>query len=184
MELEDLKSGWQNAGGTSKTEAEILKMTKITNHPSLKKIRTKLIIEAVMLTFFLTVYYDWFDGDKKPVYANVLLVCSLLAYILNDVIGYISLLQPIRGSNLKTSVEKYLAGIKRLSVLSIFFSFVYGVCFIVFFTSLINFNKEKSFILLGIMVLLVQAMLWSYRIWKRWIKALRQQVRDMEFDEE
>jgi hypothetical protein len=180
MELDDLKSGWQAAGDASKTEADILKMTRITNHPSLQRIRTKLMMEAILLTFFLVVYYDWFDGDKKPLYANVLLVSSLLAYILNDVIGYVSLRKPIRGSNLKLSIENYLAGIKRLSVLSITASILYSVCFIIFFTSLINFNKEKYFILLGIIILLVQAMFWSIRIWTRWIKSLKQQVRDME----
>jgi hypothetical protein len=37
MNIDDLKSGWQNAGGQSLSEKELEMMTKIQNHPSLKK---------------------------------------------------------------------------------------------------------------------------------------------------
>ena len=122
---------------------------------------------------FLFVYYDWFDGDKKPFYANALLVSGLLLYIINDVIGYISMANPINGLNLKISIENYLARIKRLSVLSIIFSFLYSISFIVFFASVINFTKEKSLILAGIILVLFQMMLWSYRVWSKWIKSFK-----------
>ncbi len=32
MELNDLKTGWQNAGGVFKSEEELLQMTRIVNH--------------------------------------------------------------------------------------------------------------------------------------------------------
>ena len=65
MELDDLKSGWQNAGGDLKSETDLQRMTRIANHPSIKKIRTKLIIESIVLLLILFIYYDWFDGNKK-----------------------------------------------------------------------------------------------------------------------
>src|SRR5664279_1488164 len=107
MELNDLKSNWQNAGGASKSECELQKMTKITRSPAIQRIRKKLIIETIALLMFSVVYYDWFDGDKKPVYANVLLLSSVLLYILNDVIGYIAIANPISGLNLKLSIQNY-----------------------------------------------------------------------------
>jgi len=184
MELNDLKSGWQNAGGAFKSEADLQKMTQVTHHPSLKKIRTKLIIETIGLVFFLFVYYDWFDGGKKPFSANVLLVSSLLLYILNDVIGYISIARPIRGINLKLSIQNYLTGIKRISVFSVIISFLYGISIIVFLTSVINFTKEKKLILAGIIVVLFQMILLSFKIWTKRIKNLKQQVKDFNLDEE
>ena len=184
MELNDLKSGWQNAGGTFKSEADLQKMTQVTHHPSLKKIRTKLIVETIGLVFFLFVYYDWFDGDKRPFSANVLLVISLLLYILNDVIGYISIARPIRGINLKLSIQNYLTGIKRISVFSVIISFLYGISIIVFLTSVINFTKEKKLILAGIIVVLFQMILLSFKIWTKRIKNLKQQVKDFNLDEE
>jgi hypothetical protein len=178
MELQDLRSGWRNVGGAFKSEADLLNMTKL--NPSLKKVRRKLVVETIFFSLFLIVYYDWFDGDKKPFYANALLVSSVVLYITNDVIGYVSLLNPASGSSLKISIKDYWARIKHLSALSLVLSFLYSICLLVFFTSIINFNREKSFILLCIILILFQAMFWSYRTWNKWIKNLEQQVKDLE----
>ena len=184
MEPNDLKSDWQNAGGAFKSEADLQRMTKITNHPSLKRIRTKLIVETIGLVLFLFVYYDWFDGDKKPFYANLVLVSGLLLYIFNDVIGYISIIKPIMERNLKLSIQNYLVRIKRLSVFSLIVSFLYGIAIIVFFTSVINFSKEKNLILAGIIVVLFQMITLSFKTWTKRIKNLKQQVKDFDLDEE
>jgi len=184
MELDDLKSSWQSAGEGFKKEADILAMTRVSNHPSLKRIRRKLVFEAIILSFMLVVYYDWFDGDKKPVYANVLLVSSLLLYIVNDIVGYISMLNPVNGASIKLSIENYLVRIKRLAVCSLVFSILYSASLILFFTSVIKFTREKNFILLGMLILLTQLMLWSHRVWRNWIRRLSKQVKELEFDEE
>jgi len=184
MELQNLKESWQKAGEAFRSEADLQKMTRITHHPSIKKIRTKLIIETIGLVLLLFVYYDWFDGNKKPFSANVLLVSSLLLYILTDVIGYISIISPVRGINLKLSLQNYLVLIKRLSVLSLMVSFVYAISIIIFFTSIINFTKEKKLILLFFTVILFQIIFWSHRIWSKWIKKLKQQIRNFDLDKE
>ena len=183
MELNDLKSNWQNAGQASKSEAELLNMAKINHHPSLKKIRIKLIAETIFLLIFLVIYYDWFDGDKKPLYANIILATGLLLYIANDIIGYVAIAKPISGINLKLSITNYFTRIKRLAILSLAFSFLYSISLIVFFTSVINFNREKRFLLLGLAIILFQLMFWSFRVWTKWLKGLKQQVRDFDIDE-
>jgi hypothetical protein len=184
MELNDLKSDWKNAGKNFKSEADLRLMTKIVNHPSIKKIRTKLIIEAIVLSFFLFIYYDWFDGDKKPFYTNVSLVVGLLLYIFNDVIGYISITRPIKDTNLKLSLQNYLLRIERLSISSVIITFLYSISIIIFFTSVITFTKEKGLILIFSVVLVVQFILLSLRMWTKWIKNLKIQVRDFNIDEE
>ena len=183
MELEDLKSDWQNADVAFKNEADLLKMTRIKNHPSIKRIRTKLILETICFAFFLSVYYDWFDGDQKPMYANILLVSSLLLYIVNDVIGYVSIVKRMNGLDLKASLKKYLARIKQLSVFSLICTSVYSLFLLLFFTSVIHFTKEKSFILLFLVIVLFQMLFWSHRIWNKWIKSLQQQVKDFDLEE-
>ena len=178
MELNELKSGWQNAGGNYRTEADLERMTNINQHPTLKRIRIKMIIETVVLSFFLFVYYDWFDGDKKPLYANLLLFTGALLYILNDVIGYITLAKPVMKENLRSSVQHLLQKVKRLSMLSLVVSFFYSVCLLTFFLSVITFTKEKSFILLGMILVLVQLTHISYKVWRNWILKLELQVKD------
>jgi len=183
MELEDLKSDWKNAPVVEKSEIDLQKMTKIKNHPSLKRIRTKLIIETICFVFFLVVYYDWFDGDKKPFFANIFLVISLLLFIANDIVGYFSIVSRIEGSNLKTSLEKYLSKIKRLATMSLICTFLYSISIVVFFTSVIHFNREKSFILLFMSIILIQMMFWSHRTWTKWIKNLELHVSDFKLEE-
>jgi hypothetical protein len=184
MELNDLKAGWQNTTGEFKSEEDLQRMTRMVNHPSIKKIRTKLVIETITLVFFLLIYYDWFDGDKKPIYANLALVVGLLLYIFNDIIGYIAIIRPIRGANLKLSIQDYLMSVKRLSISSIIVTSLYSFSIIIFFTSVINFTKEKGLILIFSSVIVCQLILLSFRIWTKWIKKLKQQVKDFNLDEE
>ena len=183
MELNELKSSWQNAGKTFKSEADLQRMTRIVNHPSLKKIRTKLIAETIILVLVLFIYYDWFDGDKKPFYANTALVVGLLLYIVNDIIGYISITRPGIENNLRLSIHNYLKRIKRLSIFSLIITVLYTISIIIFFTSTIIFTKEKSLMLVFSIVVVIQIILLSSRIWTKWIKDLKQQVDDFNRDE-
>ena len=182
MELNDLKAGWQNAGGNLKNEVDLQKMTRITHHPVLKKIRTKLIVESIGLCLFLFVYYDWFVGDKKPFSANLLLISSLLLYISNNMIGYFAIAKPVRAVNLKLSVQKYMARIKQLSVASLLISLTYSISLLVFFTSVISFTKEKKWILAGVIICLFQLLFFSCRNWNRQIKNLKEQTKDFDLD--
>ncbi len=183
MELNDLKRGWQNAGGNFKSEADLQRMTRIINHPSIKKIRTKFIFQTIVLLLFLFIYYDWFDGGKKPFYANLALVAGLLLYIFNDVIGYIFITRPVKGANLKLSIENYLIRVKRLSISSTIITFLYSISIIIFFTSVITFTKEKALLLVFGTVVLFQLILLSVRMWRKWIKNLKLQVEDFNLDE-
>jgi hypothetical protein len=183
MELFELKSKWQNAGNDLKNETDLLSMTKITSHPTLKKIRMKLITETIFLLIFLVIYYDWFDGDKKSISTNIFLIVSVLSYIFNDIIYYISIEKLISGSNIKNSIQNYLSRIRRLSIFSIGFSFMYGISLIVFFASVISFTREKSFILLGLIIILFQLMFWSNRVWTKRINSLNQHLKYFDHDE-
>lgn len=183
MELKDLNSGWQNAPVENISEADLLKMTRIKNHPSIKKIRTRLIVETICFVFLAAVYYDWFDGHQKPLYANILLIMGLLSFFANDVIGFISLEKKLIGSDVKISLERYLIKIKKLAVFSQICNVVYSLSLLVFFTSVIDFSKEKSFILLGFLIILTQMLLWSQRIWSKWIKNLEQQLNSFDLEE-
>lgn len=180
MELNDLKSGWQHAGDGHKTETDLKNMTKVMNHPSLKKVRTKLLIEVILMTLFLFLYYSGFDGDKKSLLVNLLLVSSVILILLNDLIGYISISRPAKGGNLKINIQNYLRRIKRLSVLSICFSFLYSVSLIVFFSASITFTPRKYLIVAGFISILFLSVYFSYRIWSKWIGNLKNLSVEME----
>ena len=182
MELNDLKSGWQNASSSSRTEADLQKMTQIMHNPSLKKIRRKLIVESIGLIIFLFIYYDWFDGDKKPLIANVFLVGSLLLYILNDVIGFISLTKLVLGASLRQSIQNYLKRIKRLFIFSMITSALYSITLIVFFASVIDLTEKKKMIMGGIVIVMTLMIILSAKIWNGRIGKLKQQIKDFAVD--
>jgi hypothetical protein len=98
-------------------------------------------------------------------------------------IGYISIIKPVTAFNLKQSITNYFARIKRLAVFSLVFSFLYSISLLIFFTSVIHFTREKRFLLLALAIILVQVMLWSYRVWTKRINRLKQQVNDFDADE-
>ncbi|MGN7784081.1 hypothetical protein ACTJIJ_06130 [Niabella sp. 22666] len=184
MELNELRSGWKNTGNHLKSEKDLEKMTKMMNHPVVKRIKARLAIQLVVLLVCLFVYYDWFDGDQKPFYANLALTAGLVLYLLNDIVGYISLTRPVRNTNLKQSVMDYLARVKRLSFFSLLVTLLYSSSIVIFFTSTIVFTKEKWLVLLFSTIIVVQLIILSSKLWSRWIKKLHQQIADFDMSDD
>ena len=89
MEQDALKSAWQSMDANRKTNTELSTMMRESSHPVLKQIRKQLILETIAFTALLFVYYDFFDGDRKPFYANMLLVMAMLFVIAHNIMGYI-----------------------------------------------------------------------------------------------
>jgi hypothetical protein len=167
MNIDDFKTSWQNAGEESYSGKDIEMMTKITNHPTLKKIRAKLLAEATLLTALLFGYYDGFDGADKPLYLNILLGMSICLYILNNVAGYIFIKTPATLLNIKLSLYKQVTTLKRVRLFSLFSSAFYAVCLLAFFTNGVSFTSQKYLIItLAILVYLVLFII-SHLSWQR-----------------
>jgi len=166
MDINDLKADWQNAGSELVNEEKLKLMTKISQHPTLKKLRIKLILETVFLTVLLFVYYDAFDGDQKPMYANLLLVSSVLLYLANNVLGFLFIKNPIRAENISLSVQKQVLTLKRLSVFSLLSSSIYAVTLIFYFSVSVKFTSFK-YVLLSLLIFSFTAIFYfSYKKWK------------------
>jgi hypothetical protein len=165
MEFENLKSKWKKAGVGKKDQNELLMMTKIKNHPNIKKIRIKFIIETILLVVFLAVYYDGFDGATKPLWANLLLIVAAISYIIVRFIGWLVLKNPVKGDNLKTSLVNFQNKLKRMAISVLVTSFLFGTAIILFFASSIDFTKGKYFILAGMALSLILMVYLSSRNW-------------------
>ena len=180
MDFQNLKTSWNKVNYTPKNDMELEKMTTVKNHPVLKRIKIKLIIETLAISIFLTLYYSGFDGVEKPIYANVLLIFGAIAYILNGVLSFQTIQRPIQGDSLKNSVKNYFNKIRNVSKISIGVSIFYVSCLLLFFSSTINFNGEKKWIVLFGIIVLIQAFFWSSRIWKSWLQELKLQIDSFE----
>ena len=176
MEFDNLKSNWKNSGSQIKSKSELEMMTKVKNHPQLKKIRSKLIVETFLIIIFLFVYYNAFDGSEKPLWINILLSISAILYILNDVFSYVTLLNPVKGISIKNSITKLHDTLQKLQIFSIITSFLFGIALIFFFSSSIIFTNTKYLIVLGIIISLVGMIYFSYKNWNGRIKQIKETI--------
>ncbi|WP_339926147.1 hypothetical protein [uncultured Cyclobacterium sp.] len=181
MELDKLKSTWDRASTGNKSQNELLMMTKVKNHPTIKKMKLKFLIEAILLTVFISVYHDGFDGATKPLWANALLIGTTFLYIVTRLVGWLVLINPINGDNLKNSLLGFLLKLKRINIGIILTSFLFGAAFISFFASAIDFTKEKYTTLFFMLVSLILLVYWSSRNWNRRIREIKISLK--EFDE-
>jgi hypothetical protein len=169
MEQNDLKSMWQSERPVAKKNDALLSMMQEKNHPVLKSIRKQLIIEIVLFSVLLFVYYDFFDGDRKPLYANILLVAALMLILLHNIFGYAMTRNKINGINLLQALNSQLDKMKTYAFVSVISRMLWSICFLLFFTSTIIFNERKYWmlaILTGVVVIqvIIHAVIWTKRI--------------------
>lgn len=173
MEFDNLKSNWKKTGQGKKNQTELLMMTKIKNHPNIKRMRIKLIIETILIIVFLAVYYDGFDGATKPLWANLLLIFTTTLYIIVRFIGWFILRNPIKGDNLKESLISFQNTLKRMAIFILLTSFLFGSAIISFFTSSIEFTQGKYFMLVGMIMSLILLVYLSNRNWLKRIEGIK-----------
>lgn len=173
MEGDALQSAWQQMTASQRTNTELQAMMKENTHPVLKRIRKQLIIETIAFTAFLFVYYDFFDGDRKPVYANVLLVSAMLLVILHNIPGYMMARQTINSDNIKQSLQVQLKKMRTYAALSIAARVLTSACLLLFFTSVITFTTQKSWLLAVLIAVMVVQLGWLAVIWLKRIRQMR-----------
>jgi hypothetical protein len=173
MQQDPLKSAWQGINDKPQTDIELKTMLQEKTHPVLKRIRKQLIIETIAFTAFLLVYYDFFDGDRKPLYANVLLVVAISFALLHNVIGYWFTKQPVKGDNLQQSLRNQLLKMKSYAIVSVFSRILVAACLLAFFLSVVTFNEAKYWMLAAVVsVFVVQIVLLS-RLWIKRVQRIK-----------
>ena len=180
MELNNLKEIWKSTGTTNlKPESLIHGMIREKNHPVLKGIRRQLIFESSIWIIFLITYYNIFDGDQKPFYANLLLVAAVILLVIHNVTAFQSQQKLIKGVNLKQSLETYLSSVRIFKAYSIATRVLAIICFLLFFTSIITFNTYKYGVLVGMILLIPIQVLLLIRLWNKRINRLRKLLKEL-----
>ncbi|MBO9567157.1 MAG: hypothetical protein J7621_30570 [Niastella sp.] len=174
MAKDALQSAWQQMPVERESSRAIKSMIQSGNHPVLKRIRRQLIIESAAFAALLAVYYDIFDGDRKPFIANVLLVAGLALSIVHNLIGYRLANSCLQGSTLIVSVQQQLTKLKQYAVLSVLSRGLAGGCLLFFFSMAITYTSSKYWILAGIVLFFAVQLFVLYRVWARRIGELQQ----------
>ena len=179
MENSSLQSPWNDPVGSQKTGKELRSMMREGKHPVLKRIRKQLVIEILAFSAFLLVYYDFFDGHTKPLYANLLLVTAIVLLILYSVFGYILTKQPVAGVNLKQSLNDHLRKMRTYAMVSVAIRSLALVCLLLFFSSTITFNSGKLWLLAGLIIVAAVQMFLLLKMWKGKIWRMREIIADL-----
>ncbi|PJJ09640.1 hypothetical protein CLU83_3006 [Flavobacterium sp. 1] len=167
MELENLKSEYQNAGKALLSKEKIQKMILENNHPVLKGVRIQLLTETVLWAIFLAVYYNIFDGHLKSPLWNVLLIVSVIFILVHNVLGFQIISNPINGKTILESLKNYQIKIKNYAVISIATRVVAIAILLGYFISTIAFTKEKLFSL-GFISLIIPVQIYLlHRVWAK-----------------
>jgi hypothetical protein len=153
MELDNLKSAYQNAGKAMLSKENIQRMIAEDNNPVTKSIKKQLLIETVLWAIFLAVYYNIFDGHLKSPLWNILLVLSIIFILAHNALGFQIIRHPINGETILESLKNYQNKIKNYAVVSIVTRVLAIAILLGYFISTIQFTKEK-FISLGFIALI------------------------------
>jgi hypothetical protein len=180
MELDDMKSYWKHLPSESDKPADALKhMIKENGHPVLKGIRRQLAIEIAGWLIFLIVFYDFFDGHKKPLYLNLLVVGAGIFLVAHNLLGYITSRNLHAASNLTHALSHYLARVKTYSVVSVASRLVSTTAVLMFLTDGIQFTREKYVMLAGVLLVFTVQIGWLIRLWIKRIVELEGSVREL-----
>ncbi|OJV14495.1 MAG: hypothetical protein BGO21_17395 [Dyadobacter sp. 50-39] len=174
MNIDDLKSDWHRAGAETFSDKELAAMTRVRNHPTLRKLRIKFMTEIAALSALLLLFYDGFDGDRKPLAVNVVLMAGILLYIINNVLGYRHIQNPLVSGNLRDAVAKQANALKRLAILSLASSVLYAAALLFFLTYQTAFNQRKYIILSALIITFFLAFYYAWISWQRKIAHFRQ----------
>ncbi|MGK6353454.1 hypothetical protein [Parapedobacter sp. DT-150] len=178
MENDALKSAWRGVDTPPKSSTELKSIMQERTHPVLKGIRRQLTIEIVGFTGFLLVYYDFFDGDRKPAYANVLLVSAMLFVIIHNSMGYMLTKRGIEGNNIKQSLEDRFSKMKTYAMVSVVTRMAAAACLWFFFVSVMKFDTGRYWMLVVVVLLVgVQIGILS-RIWMGRIRRMKEAMDD------
>jgi hypothetical protein len=178
MELDELKSAWNEVKAPVTANEDILLMLKENRHPVLKGIKKQFAIELISWAIFLTCYYSMFDGAERPVVINVILVIATLIPIIHNLYGYSLAKHVIKGPNLKSSLESYLYRMKVYARTSIITRVLFISGLLIFFTYKVSFTSMNYYWLAAILLTVAIQVVLLRKIWMKRLNILKEVMED------
>lgn len=180
MNLNELKSQWNAVEVTKKSQDELSVIIAIKEHPELKSIKIKLIIEVVLLTVYLFVYHNIFDGHDKPVWTNIALISSAVFFIATDFSGWLLIRNPIKEDSVTKSLSSFYKSLRVMGFTSLIASSFFGSSIILFFAIPIELTPVKYLIISGMILTLITSIYISRKNWLRKSSRIKEVITEFE----
>ena len=180
MDLDSLKHTYQAASATPKSEAELADLSKLQHHPTLRRMRQRMVIQLGGIAGFLVLLYTGLDGHTKPWYAQAILVGSLLLYAAHELWGLRALLRPVQPAPLRQSLQQYARQLRWFGLTGWLVSTLAGGSVIFFFATTAELNATKWGFMAG-MALTLPILAWlNAQLYRHQRKRLLQALSDMQ----
>lgn len=174
MDLNKLKSNWQNQAMASMSVAQMEALVRKGKHPGLVRSRKVLVVESIAWSLFLLLFYDAFDGHQKPWWLNGLLGLAFLLLLAHHLMGIRLMGKSKANESLAISLTSYRSQLQQfirfnfssrlLAMASLFLFFFYGV----------EWSAKRYLLSVGILGLMVIQFYFLQRFWKGRISHLDQ----------
>ncbi|GGH75694.1 hypothetical protein HNQ91_004546 [Filimonas zeae] len=178
MNEQQLKAAWQGAATSQQSTEALHNMLQEGKHPVLKRMRKQLLIELAGFSAFLVVYYDFFDGNRKPLYANLLLVAGVVLVLLHNLWGYLLTRKKLTAGNVTVTLQQHAHSLRNWAVTAVTCRIAAFVCILLFFTSVITLTQAKLWLLAGAVAVAVVQILLLALLWANRIKAIQSVIND------
>lgn len=172
MTNDPLKAAWQTANIPARDDLQAVVRAR-GGHPVMSRIRRQLLLEGGCYILFLLVYYDFFDGHRRPLYLNIILILSVACMLTQHLNGYLLAASALKGPDIFRSLQQKVLQLKQYAWLSVG-SRVLGWCGImVFFCTGITWTNAKYGLLAGAIVIMGVQMAMLWRLWQRRINRIK-----------
>lgn len=179
MENDFLKAAWRRMSIEEKSSVELKTIIRQRSNSLVKRIRRQFLIETIATVVFLIVYYDFFDGDQKPLYANIFLIAGLLFTIIHNIVSLTQIKPGIKGGNIEELLNDRLYKMKTYAIVSGVLRLLMACSFLIFFVSVIRFTEVKYWILLGVILLFLIQMAVFMKIWNARVSRMKGIIEDL-----
>src|SRR5690606_11592688 len=172
MRIEEMKSLWTAQSIEVKQKEALSEMLTEKSHPILKGIRKQLLLEISSWLIILCVYYNMFDGEKRPLAANLVFIICVLQAVAFNFTGYLAARNLVYGDSIITSITVYLKKLKRFKWGSLCSRIIFtgGMLFFFFYRLDVAIFRILSIAFIGLVFI---GQLWLLqRQWSQRIKKL------------
>lgn len=155
-------------------EAGLKPMLQPLTRAVFKKVRAQLLWEACLFSAILFTYYDIFDGYRKPLYANIILVAAGVGILTHSMLGYRRFRPAREADDLRGALKTQLKRLRRYAFYSVVTRGAWTLALAVFFGAALTVHGWAFPAGLGL--LLLGQVLWLSHIWKTRIRILQEAV--------
>ena len=175
-EFDELQAAWNNFKTIHKSKSEIQMMIVQKHQKFMRRIRFMSLYMSGILTAFLWVYYDWFDGHAKPIAVNLLLVVAVLLMLMSQLYFWVLAKIELSSDNLLDALQKLKKGLKVQVWLAPGSLTFFYASWIAFMASGIEFTHQKYLMTFGMTVTFLVLLFFYRKRWKTSLKGIEEDL--------